>query len=93
MVDEHRTDKSKLWKKNIGEVNEMKVRKEFKKKKNMRNKFPLNLNSSITSWMVRGSIRGKGKESFLQNIQTSCGSNPASYSGVEWILSLRIISI
>ena len=34
----------------------------------MQNKFPLNLNSSITSWMVRGSIRGRDKESFLQNI-------------------------
>jgi hypothetical protein len=90
MVDEHRTDKSKLWKKNIGEMNEMKVWKGFKK---IQNKFPLNLNSSITSWMVRGSIRGRDKESFLQNIQTSCGSDPASYSGVEWILSLRIISI
>ena len=50
--------------------------------KKMQNNFPLNLNSFITSWMVRGSIRGRDKRVFSK---TSRPAVDPTQHPVQWV--------
>lgn len=59
----------------------------------MQNRFPLNLNSSITSWMVQGSIRGKDKGVFSKTSRPAVDLTQHLIQWVAWILSLRVGNI
>jgi hypothetical protein len=62
-------------------------------KKNMQNKLPLNLNGSFTSWIVRGSIRGRGQRVFCNTSRPGVDPTQHRIQWVTWILSLRVISV
>jgi len=67
--------------------------KGIKKKGNMQNNIALNLNSSVTSWMVRGSIRGRVKRVFAKTSGPAVDPTQHHIQWVAWVLSLRVISI